>query len=65
MKINPNYFLLSAVVTSFLFIFTPAVLWIADRLLSKPLETRLFRVSWSIAGIAVAAVSWVVWLILK
>jgi hypothetical protein len=54
-----SWFILPAILLSFLFIVVPGILWLANRLLRKPLGENILQVSWNKWGIILALCCWI------
>ncbi len=54
-----SWFIVPAIILSFLFLVVPAVLWTVNRLLRKPLGENILLVSWNRWGILAALACWI------
>lgn len=53
--------LIPAIILTLIYLFTPAILWVIDRVFRKPLGQRLFKVHWNLWGIAGAVLCWLLY----
>ncbi len=55
-----SWFIVPAILLTFLFVAVPAFLWLVDRIFRKPLGESLFKVQWKPLWIALAVICWII-----
>jgi len=54
-----SWWVIPAILCTFIFVFVPGFLWLVDRIFRKPLGEPLFKVSWNWWGLGATVLCWI------